>query len=54
MYGVDGNDDSSFPLEVAKDFVGKEYVSVEKIQCSCIRDNTPWMSTGLKQCLDSL
>ncbi len=53
MCDVNGNDDSSFPLEVVRDFVGREYVPVEKVQCSRIRNNTPEKSAGLKQCLDS-
>jgi hypothetical protein len=51
--GVNGNDDSSFPPELVRDFVVKEYVPIEKVQYSCILDNIPWMSAGLKQCQDS-
>jgi hypothetical protein len=40
---VTGNDGSSFPLEVEK-----EYVPTEKVQYSCICDNIPEKSAGLK------
>ena len=53
MCDVIGNDDSSFPLEEARDFVGREYVPVEKVQCSLSLDNTPEKSAGLKRYLDS-
>jgi hypothetical protein len=50
---VSGNDDSSFPPEVVRDFVVKEYVPIEKVQYFCSLDNNPQMSVGLKQCWDS-
>jgi hypothetical protein len=50
---IAGNDDSSFPLEVVRDFVEREYVPTEKVQCSRIRDNILEKSAGLKRYLDS-
>jgi hypothetical protein len=49
---VNGNYDSSFPPEVVKDFVVKEYVPIEKVQYFCILNNFPWMSARLNQCQD--
>jgi hypothetical protein len=51
---VNDNDDSSFLSEVVRDFVGREYVPIEKVQHSCICNSTPQIIVGLKQCLDSL
>ena len=53
MCDVAGNDDSSFPLEVVRDFVEREYVPTEKVQYSRTRDNNPEKSAGLKQYLGS-
>jgi hypothetical protein len=49
---VSGNDESSFPPEVLRDFVVKEYDPIEKVQYSCSLNIDPWMSVGLKQCQD--